>query len=815
MASKHLAFAVLCVTVACAGPPPGSVSMPKIVTSMAITGTGAINGVRRTSALTATATFSDGTTLDVTSSATWSSSATAVASVSSSGVVTAASVGTSTVTASYLGTNGTLVVTITNTPQGPGNAHRMIAWAAYEKLILFTDADLDKWKARGVDGFVIQTRYLRDMGGLEMWTDDPNDPLNKVIIEGADVHERQRALRDTQFAARCHARGMTAYLGIYLSNYHNLATPLKVWNDDAGWASIIPTIRGAAGAAKLLGMDGIATDSENYRSDDQTWDWTYPGVTQNEATVRSLARQRGRAFMDAVLAGFPNVAIINYRLEVPGDWEEKVQAQVNNVTGVWDKSVFPDFWGGIVDAGGFSSIQFFDPIFYKSWQIGGAWEPALEYNVNGVRNTLSKRWANWDYAATRFFISPFAWIDPGPSNGSFDDARPVDYVAAQLAAFHKWGEGNTFGLYTQHIDEADFDYTPYVPAMKAASTPDGGASATSRLKSIGDDSSSVVGRGVDDSENVARDGAGRGAGMSLRLDGATIERVATGLEEPTDAAFVPDGRLFITEREGRIRIVRDGTLTVAPAVILDDVRTIGGGGLLAIAAGPDFDRTHFVYVVYTATASDNTPVFRLARFREVKGTLADRAILVDSVPASPASTTASLRFGLDGKLFAAFGADGDPNATSIYDATILRFNVDGSTPSDQPSLTPAFGNGFAVPGGLDWQPGTRDLWTGGKDPQHIGRLRVVGQPDAALVESSALAFYKGDLFPSLAGSLLVARSDSSSITRLLFDPSDSGRIVRAEPLLENAQGVIRVLVVSADGAIYFCSGDALFRVVAR
>jgi len=498
-----IAITLAFVAIACGTPPPPpspqSPSSPPTLISIAISGTAALTAVAQTSPLTATATLSDGTTQNVTSSSTWASSSSAVATVSSAGLVTAVAAGTATITAGYQGQTGTLDITVSNTLQGPGNAHRMILWTRYEDLVTLSDAELDLWKSRGVDGFVIQTRYLDEMGGIEMWTADPNDPLN-LIVEGQDVHERQRTLRDNQFAQRCHTRGMTAYLGFDLSNYHNLSTPLKVWDDDAGWTHIIPIVHGVAGAAKLLGMDGIATDSENYRSDSQTWNWDYPGVTDTEATVRSLARQRGREFMNAVLAGFPNVEIINYRLEVPGDWEEKVQEQVNHVVGVWDKSVFPDFWGGIVDAGGFSAIHFFDPIFYKSWQVGSGWDPALDYNLKGVRATLSKRWANWDYAATRFFLSPFAWIDPGPSAGSFDDARPPDYVATQLDAFHRWGEGNMFGLYAQHI--LDFDYTPYVPAMQAASTPDA-------VK-------------------------------------------ATSLPEPTDAAFSPDGRLFIAERTGVI-----------------------------------------------------------------------------------------------------------------------------------------------------------------------------------------------------------------------------------------------------------------------
>lgn len=785
---KVTAFLLLSagLTAAC-GAPPLPVTPSPTVTSIAITGTPTVNGIARTTALTATATLSDATSQNVTTSATWSSSVATIASVSAAGLVTAMSVGSSTLTASYQGRSATVAVTVTNTPQGPGNAHRVIAWASYEKLVAFTDAQLDMWKSRGVDGFVVQTRYLDEIGGIEMWTDDPNDKLNVTIIEGADVHARQRALRDTRFAERCHARGMTAYLGFYLSNYHNLKTPLKVWNDDAGWASIIPTVRGVAGAAKLLGMDGIATDSENYRSDDQTWNWNYPGVTQNEATVRSLARQRGRAFMDAVLAGFPNVEIINYRLEVPGDWEERVQAQVNHVVGIWDRSVFPDFWGGIVDAGGFSAIRFFDPIFYKSWQIGGQWDAALAYNIAGVRNTLSKRWANWAYAETRFFISPFAWIDPGPSAGEFDDARPPAYVAAQLTAFHKWGEGNTFGLYTQHIDERDFDYTPYVPALQAASTPDGAAPASEKRLPTSDDRS-IVGRD-----------AGKAPAMHVtpKMEVARLERVATGLHDPTDAAFAADGRLFISERDGQIRVVRDGKLNPDPALRLDDVWTLSGGGLLAIAIDPDFDRTHFVYVIYTALSRTGDPVFRLARFRDVQDTLGDRAVIFDSALIAPAA--ASLRFGPDRKLFLA------------YNGTILRLNPDGSTPSDQPSWARALENGYHAPSGLDWQPGSRALWAAGHDTQNVGRLRMVGRGDAAVVNVSAMAFYGGHLFESLRGNLLVARRDTPAIMRLEFDADHPDRIVRAEPILDNAPGAINVLAVRNDGTIYFCVNNDLMR----
>lgn len=686
-------------------------------------------------------------------------------------------------------------------PVGPGNAHRMIAWASYEKLVKLNDSQLDMWKSRGVDGFVVQTRYLDEIGGSEMWTGDPNVSLSGVIIEGTDVHEKQRTLRDTRFVERCHERGMQVYLGFYLSNYHNLQTPLKVWNDDAGWAQVAALGRDIAGAAKLLGMDGLATDSEMYRDDSkQTWNWSYPGNAQSESDVRALARKRGRQFMDAVLEGFPNVEIINYRIEIPGDWEERVQAQVNKVERIWDKSVFVDFWGGIVDAGGFYAIYFLDPIFYKSWHIRSGWDEALQYNREGVRKTLSERWSNWAYASTRVFITPFAWIDPGPSPSSFDDARPPDYVAAQLDAFHRWGEGGTFGLYTQHID--DFDYTPYVAAMQKASTPDtpGVQGLSPEVEPVG---------GVLDVADARRGWAAdrRGDGdlgpLALRL-----ERVAEGFRGAADAAFTPDGRMFIAQQDGRIRVLRGNRVNPAPAITLDV--SIGGGGLLAIAIDPEFTRTHFVYALYAAL-SRTGPVFRLARFREVQDTLGERAILLDDVPAVPEGAAASLRFGPDGKLYVALGAGGDARhagSAASYNAKILRLNADGGTPADQPMASPVLSYGYDAPRGLDWQTDTGALWIAGSDGVRSGGRAVPG----LATTPRAMAIYRGDLIPWLAGDLIVAGEGAPAIARVRLNRTDPGLTV-AQTLLADAGGSVRALAIGPDGAIYFCVNDEVMRIV--
>ena len=105
-----------------------------------------------------------------------------------------------------------------------------------------------------------------------------------------------------------------------------------------------------------------------------------------------------------------------------------------------------------------------------------------------------------------------------------------------------------------------------------------------------------------------------------------VTTVADGLEEPTDLAFAADGRIFIAERAGRVRIVRAGQLLPSPAATLRDVLATDSNGLLAIALDPDFDRTQFVYPVYTADSG-----FRLTRFRAAGDDLSERVVLLDAV----------------------------------------------------------------------------------------------------------------------------------------------------------------------------------------
>lgn len=349
----------------------------------------------------------------------------------------------------------------------PG-APRLIFWVNCERdVVPLTDAELDTWKARGVDGFVCMTGRLRGLGGTQEFTGDPN-----ATLAGAN-YALQRSLRETRIVERAAARGMRLYLGVYLANYYNDATPLKEWFDDAGWHDqLLPKMRNLAAAAKLLGFAGVALDQELYPSQGgvttATWSWDYPGNTRSESAVRAKAKQRGAELMGAIVDGFPGAEVAVYHFDFPGDWNDVIQEEVNDQENVSADLLHIDFWDGMTSVEGYAAIRFFDSIFYKTPHRGD-WDSALAYNANQVLAAFSRRFSNWDYAAGRVHVSPFSWIDDGPRPG-FESARSPDYVAEQLRAFRRWAMGGEFANYA-YAPLADFDYSPYVAAMQAGSSP--------------------------------------------------------------------------------------------------------------------------------------------------------------------------------------------------------------------------------------------------------------------------------------------------------------------------------------------------------
>jgi glucose/arabinose dehydrogenase len=273
----------------------------------------------------------------------------------------------------------------------------------------------------------------------------------------------------------------------------------------------------------------------------------------------------------------------------------------------------------------------------------------------------------------------------------------------------------------------------------------------------------------------------------ISASGASIrsEPVAGGLDDPVDLVVAPDGRAFVAERGGHVRIIRDNVLLREPALSLADT-LMPGTMLVALTLDPDFERTGFVFAIYVLPVRAGPATFTLARFRETSNTLADRIVLLDGVRAS-SSPAAALRFGADKKLYAAFDDGGDPrlrgDAASL-NAKLLRLNADGTTPADQRGMSPVLAEGIAAPRGFDWDPKT-------------------GRASAVLPASAAP--YRGRLFPAFTGSLVMASREGRLILR---SPAGS-----SETLAGDSIAGVNAVAVSPDGAIYFATANAIGRLV--
>jgi hypothetical protein len=346
-------------------------------------------------------------------------------------------------------------------PRGAA-ASRMVFWRNCYEVVGFSDAELDLLRDRGVGGFVCQTQHLRNLGGSEDFTADPNASLT-----GAN-HNLQRAIRDSKFVERAAARGMKLWLGVYFSNYYNHATPLAEWFDDTAWSTqVVPSLANLAGAARTLGFAGVAFDEEPYYGG--TWKWDYPGNTHTEAEVRAKVRERGAQMMQAIVGAYPRVEILDYWTYFPEGWQEYVQLQINGIQNHNAPKVQINLWDGLTSVPGYGPIVFLEAAFFKTWHVSGAnWDTALSYHANRTMAYLSRNLSNWAYASGRIGVSPFAWIDSGRT--AFEAARDPGYVATQLAAFRKWGMKGVFANYGQQPLNK-FDYAPYAPGMRAATTP--------------------------------------------------------------------------------------------------------------------------------------------------------------------------------------------------------------------------------------------------------------------------------------------------------------------------------------------------------
>jgi glucose/arabinose dehydrogenase len=309
-----------------------------------------------------------------------------------------------------------------------------------------------------------------------------------------------------------------------------------------------------------------------------------------------------------------------------------------------------------------------------------------------------------------------------------------------------------------------------------------------------------------------------------------VETVLTGLEVPWSLNFAPDGRLFVTERPGRVRIAALGGASEL-ALSLEGVFAQGEAGLLGLALDPEFAQNHFVYLYYSASVPGGG-VNRVVRYREVNSRLGERLVLLDNIPAAQIHDGGRLRFGPDGLLYASAGDAADANNAqdvASLAGKILRLNRDGTTPRDNRFSSPVFTYGHRNPQGFDWHPTSGEIWesehgNNGNDEVNairtglnFGWPRIEGTSTMSGMEApitfftpsiapSGASFYHGQRVPQFVNNFFVATLRGMHLLRLTVDPS-TRRVTAQERLLEGTFGRLRDVVFGPDGYLYFCTNN--------
>jgi hypothetical protein len=348
--------------------------------------------------------------------------------------------------------------------------------------------------------------------------------------------------------------------------------------------------------------------------------------------------------------------------------------------------------------------------------------------------------------------------------------------------------------------------------------------------SEGPASSPIVIRVEASGSTTAREGRGSvlspqsSSAMTVRDDAPAAASLAGDLDDPTDLAVLPDGRMLVAERSGRVRLFRDGAFVTAPALTLSDVVVGEGHGLLAMAVDRDFAATQAVFVLYSSEDG-----LRAVRYRLSGDTLVGRAIIVEGLPGAAVQPRAVLRMGPDRQLYFALDDGGIVSrAGDLGDLAgkVLRLNADGTTPADLPPGPPIHMTGLHRPTGLAWGP-SGELWLADFAPDgspHL--LRAATTPPAgtrapvarfALPPSDgAHALAVDARAPAAAGThLLVAHGPAgASLLRVAFAPTGEFREAAWLPA-EGGDAPLRAIAVTADGSVFACTTAALVRLDLR
>jgi aldose sugar dehydrogenase len=323
-----------------------------------------------------------------------------------------------------------------------------------------------------------------------------------------------------------------------------------------------------------------------------------------------------------------------------------------------------------------------------------------------------------------------------------------------------------------------------------------------------------------------------------------VETVTEGLEVPWSIEFLPDRSILVTERPGRLRIIRGGKLDPKPIAGLPTIVARGEGGLMDLALHPQFSRNQWLYLAYTIEGDGGLLQTRVSRFRFTAKGLTEKLDIFPGVPGTAAGNHfgSRLAFGRDGKLYITLGERGESKrAQDLQDLNgkTLRLNDNGTIPPDNPyvkrsdarpeifsyghrnaqgiAIQPKTGAIFQTehgPSGYDGRQGGDEVNVveAGKNygwPNISYNRQAPGQLPPLLLYQDAIApagatFYTGKSFPQWQGNFFFANLRGRTLIRVALDGI---KVIGQEKLLQQKYGRLRDVKEGPDGFLYVTTSD--------
>ncbi len=328
-----------------------------------------------------------------------------------------------------------------------------------------------------------------------------------------------------------------------------------------------------------------------------------------------------------------------------------------------------------------------------------------------------------------------------------------------------------------------------------------------------------------------------------------VHIVARGLEHPWGLAFLPDGRMLVTERPGRLRIVEHDGSVSPPLSGLPEIAAHGQGGLLDVALHPGFEDNGLIYLTYAAKGRSGVGT-EVARGRLEGNALVATEVIFRAMPKGRGGRHFGSRlvFQPDGSLFVTLGDRGErPRAQRLDDhaGSVIRIDEKGGVPPDNPfvgrrDIKPEiFSYGNRNVQGAATHPVTGELWAHEHGPQGGDELNVIragvnygwpvitygvnyglgtrigegthkegmAQPLHHWIPSiapSGMAFYTADRFPEWQGNLFIGSLKFRQLVRLELRGE---RVIHEERMLKDVLGRIRDVRQAPDGYLYLLVDD--------